>query len=250
MESGHAGTTVAPVVAAGLGIRCPGGWTLRMASFRLAWTDLGSAALGIVTPRSLASAALVDALSGRVAPAYGVLHVLGADMTSASARAAIRGQIGTASRSARQVPSASIRRLVERAARRSGPPGSDRRLLVAAILDRLALTPWAEVPLGAAPELIGRKARLAAACVHQPKLLLIDGLLDHLAPLDKTVLADAIRDCERDTAVVALGVDPDALWLICDEVVTLTAGIVVGRPTLSQALRSEEPPAVAQPTRV
>jgi ABC-type branched-subunit amino acid transport system ATPase component len=69
--------------------------------------------------------------------------------------------------------------------------------------------------------------------VHQPKLLLIDGLLDHLQPLDRTVLADVIRDLERDTAVVALGGDADTLGLICDQVVTLTDGILIGSRSAS-----------------
>ncbi len=225
MESGHAVTAIAPVLSAGVGIRYSGSWALRLASFRLDWSAAGTAALGIAGARSVATSALVDALSGRLAPTYGSLRVLGYDMSEASGRAAVRRVVGTASRAGRPVPAIRIRRLVERAARRSGQPGSDRHLLVAAILDRLALMPWADVPLGAAPELVARKARLAAACVHQPKLLLIDGLLDYLPPLDRTVLADVIRDTERDTAVIAFGVDADTLSLICDRLIVLADGI-------------------------
>lgn len=228
MESGHAATTCAPVLSAGLGVQCPGGWALRLASFRLDVSDLGSAALGVVTPRSPASSALVSVLSGRSVPAYGYLRVLGHDLTTAVGRAAIRRQVGVASRTARPVPALTVRHLVDRAARRSCQPGSDRHLLVAAILDRLALTPWSQVPLSAAPALIGRKARLAAACVHQPRLLLIDGLLDDLAPLDRTVLADAVRDAERDAAVIAIGTEAQTLSLVCDRLVTLAGGIMIG----------------------
>ena len=228
MESGHAATAIAPVLSAGVGVRYESRWALRMASFRLDRSDLGSAALGIVTPRSAAAAAMIGLLSGRIAPGYGNLRVLGYDMNRAAGRAAVSRQAGTASRAGWPMPASRIRSLVERAARRSGQPGSDRHLLVAAILDRLALMPWAEVPIGSAPELIARKARLAVACVHQPKLLLIDGLLDHLPPLDRTVLADVIRDLERDTAVIALGSDADTLALICDQIVTLSDGILIG----------------------
>jgi ABC-type multidrug transport system ATPase subunit len=228
MESGHAATAMAPVLSAGVGVRYESRWALRMASFRLDQSDLGSAALGIVTPRSAAASAMIGLLSGRIAPGYGSLRVLGYDMNRAAGRAAVSRQAGTASRVGRPMPAARIRSLVERAARRSGQPGSDRHLLAAAILDRLALMPWAEVPIGSAPELIARKARLAVACVHQPKLLLIDGLLDQLQPLDRTVLADVIRDLERDTAVIALGGDATTLGLICDQIVTLTDGILVG----------------------
>ena len=77
-----------------------------------------------------------------------------------------------------------VRGLVDHAARLARLPGRDREVLAAAILDRLALTPWADVPLRAAPAVIARRARLAAAAVHQPELLLLDGLLDGLGPRD------------------------------------------------------------------
>jgi ABC-type multidrug transport system ATPase subunit len=236
MESGHAVTAFAPVLSAGVGVRYDSRWALRMVSFRLDQPDLGSASLGIVAPRSAAATALISLLSGRIAPGYGRLRVLGYDMSLPAARAAVRRQTGTASRIARPIGATRIRALVERAARRAGQPGSDRHLLVAAILDRLALTPWADVAFGAAPELIARKARLAVACVHQPKLLLIDSLLDHLQPLDRTVLADVIRDLKRDTAVIALGADAHSLGLICDEIIALSGGILLGPP------RSDFPP--------
>ncbi len=231
MESGHAVTAIAPVVCAGVGFRHDSRWALRMASFRLDQSGLGSAALGIATPRSAAATALIGLLSGRVAPHYGKLHVFGYDTSLVSGRAAVRRQTGIASRAApRPVGATRIRALVDRAARKSGAPGSDRHLLVAAILDRLGLTPWADVAIGAAPELIARKVRLAVACVHQPKLLLIDSLLDQLQPLDRTVLADVIRDLTRDTAVVAFGADADALALVCDGVIAVTGSILVGVP--------------------
>jgi ABC-2 type transport system ATP-binding protein len=230
MESGHAVTAFAPVHCAGVGVRYDGRWALRMVSFRLDQSDLGSASLGILAPRSAGATALLGLLSGRITPGYGRLRVLGYDTSLPAARAAVRRQTGIASHTARPVGATRIRALVERAAKRSGQPGSDRHLLVAAILDRLALTPWADVAFGAAPELIARKARLAVACVHQPKLLLIDSLLDHLQPLDRTVLADVIRDLKRDTAVIALGADAPSLGLICDEIITLSGGILLGPP--------------------
>ena len=100
-------------------------------------------------------------------------------------------------------------------------------VLAAAIVDRLALTPWADVPLRSAPDVIGRRARLAAAAVHQPDLLLIDGLLDDLGPGDTIALAEVIRDLGNEMTVVAVGRDPSALALACSEVLTLADGILV-----------------------
>jgi len=249
MESGQAVTAVAPVLCAGVGARHEGRWVLRMTSFRLEQSDIGSASLGVLTPRTPASVALIGLLSGRIVPAYGNLRVLGHDMSQAAGRAAVRRRSGIAGRVPRPmpVPVVRIRTLVERAARRSGQPREARFLLVAAILDRLALTPWAEVPIVAAPELIARKARLAVACVHQPSLLIIDGLLDHLQPLDRTVLADAIRDLGRDTAVVALGADTETLSRVCDRVIELADGMIVGSQPATVGNAAETPQPVRAP---
>jgi ABC-2 type transport system ATP-binding protein len=169
---------------------------------------------------------VVDLLAGQARPAHGELRVLGEDMTTARGRAAVRAQVGVARRIVKPQPAVRIRGLVDHASRLTKLPGGDRALLAAAIMDRLALTPWAEVPLRAAPDVIGRRARLAAAAVHQPDLLLVDGLLDDLVPRDVAALADAIRELGRDIAIVATGQDAGALRLACDDVLTLSYGII------------------------
>jgi ABC-type multidrug transport system ATPase subunit len=224
--------SMTPVIAAGVGVRrggLPGlrGWDLRSASFRLDAPVYGSAALGIVITRYRAATALIDLLAGLVRPAYGELRVLGEDLTTAAGRAAVRDRVGVARRVARPKPAFRVRGLVEHAARLAGLPSQDRDPLAAAIVDRLSLTPWSDVPLRSAPEAIGRRARLAAAAVHQPDLLLIDGLLDDLPLGDAGALAEAIRDLGRDTAVIATGRDPVTLALACGEVLTMADGILV-----------------------
>jgi ABC-type branched-subunit amino acid transport system ATPase component len=120
-----------------------------------------------------------------------------------------------------------VRGLVSHAARVANLPGRDCEVLAAAILDRLALTPWADVPMRAAPPVIARLAKLAAAAVHEPELLLIDGLLDGLGPRDTEIVAASVRDLGRDTAIVAIGRDSAPLAMACGEVLTLADGIIV-----------------------
>jgi ABC-type multidrug transport system ATPase subunit len=241
MQSGHAIRTTAPVLAAGVGVRRGPGWPLRSASFRLDPSDLGGAALGIVSS-SQAAAALIDLLAGQIRPDYGTLHVLGQDMSTASGRSAVRPRTGIARPSAGPRPGLRVRGLVEHAARVGCPPGHDRHLLVAAILDRLALTPWAGVPVRSAPDPVVRRARIAAAAVHQPDLLLIDGLLDGLSAPDLAFLTDVIHDLQRDTALIAAGRDSDALTRAFPRVLVLADGILTGSrpqaapPVTAQAL--------------
>ena len=74
---------------------------------------------------------------------------------------------------------------------------------------------------------MARRARLAAAAVHQPELLLLDGMLDGLSQRDAAVVSNAIRDLAEDCAVLIAGCDGDALTLACDEVLVLTDGVLV-----------------------
>lgn len=267
MQSGHATTAITPVLFAGVGARDATGYAIRLATFRLEPAEFGRAVLGIVAPRSAASAAIVGLLSGRVRPAYGRLHVLGHDLTTQAGRTAVRAEVGIAARTSRVWPTTTVRKHVERAARRSAPwgvpwgvprghppgptsPWADRRLLVAAVLDRLGLMPWAEVPMRLAPDLVARRARLAAACVHEPKLLIIDGLFDHLGVRDRAILAGTLTELKRDTSIVAIEHDAESLLLFCDQVIMLTDGILLGQsqvtPTGSLAtgsLAAESAPA-------
>ncbi len=224
---GHALAAVTPVLAAGVGVRRGSGWVLRAASFRIEAATAGRTSAGIAVGSHAEGSVIIDLLAGQVRPAHGELRVLGEDMTSAAGRAAVRARTGVARRTVKPQPAVRIRGIVDHAARQARWPAGDRDLLVAAIIDRLALTPWAEVPLRTAPEMIGRRARLAAAAVHQPDLLLLDSLLDDLAAGDIAALAGAIRDLGRDTAIVATGRDARALGLICDDMLTLGYGIIV-----------------------
>ena len=67
-----------------------------------------------------------------------------------------------------------------------------------------------------------------AAAVHEPDLLLLDGLLDGLSPQETAIVAGSMRDLARDTSIVATGCDAAALGLACGEVLTLADGVLVG----------------------
>ncbi len=234
-----------PVVAAGVGLRHGRHWLLRSASFRVEASASGGVAVGIAARSRSAGSAVVALLAGLIRPTYGELRVLGHDMSTPADRAAARCQIGLAS-----VPGPSgmlmgpghavvlgrpdrmmrIRGLIDNAARRAGrarPGGCDHLLMTAAILDRLSLTPWAEVPLRSAPEVIARRARLAAAAACEPRLLILDGMLDDLSPAEAAALADGIRELSADTAVVLTGRTSRFLRMACGSVLSLTDGIVV-----------------------
>ena len=216
-----------PVLAAGAGVRRGWTWALRTASFRMDSPAVGRTGFGIAVNRHATATAIVDLLAGLTPPSYGELRVLGEDMGTAAGLAAVRPRVGIARRTARPRPALRVHGIIEHAARLARLPGCDPRLLTAAIIDRLALAPWADVQLRAVPDPVLRRAKLAAAAVHEPSLLILDGLLDDLAPADAAALAASIRDLGRDTAIVATGSDARALALACDEVLSMVDGIIV-----------------------
>jgi ABC-type multidrug transport system ATPase subunit len=227
VPSGDAIIAPDPVVAAGIGVRYGRGWAVRSASFRVGPPLPGRSALGILIDYPAQSAALIDLLAGVARPAYGELRVLGHDMATIRGRAAVRRRVGVARRNARPLPWLRVRGLSEHGARLARSSRHDRYLLAAAILDRLSLMPWADIPLRAAPDAVARRARLAAAAVHQPELLLLDGLLDGLPARDVRVLAAAVRDLSRDSGILLAGCDGAALDLACDDVLVLTDGVLI-----------------------
>jgi ABC-2 type transport system ATP-binding protein len=227
LPSGHVIMRADPVLAAGVAVRRGRGWAVRSASFRLGQPEHGNAVLGIQIDYPAQATTIVDLLAGMARPAYGELRVLGHDMATVRGRAAVRRRVGVARRNARPLPAMRVRGLVEHAARLAGPGRHDRHALAAAVLDRLSLLPWADVPLRAAPDAVARRARLAAAAVHQPELILLDSLLDELQPRDAAALTEAIRDLSRDCAILVAGCDGQALELACDDVLVLTDGILV-----------------------
>jgi ABC-2 type transport system ATP-binding protein len=226
VPSGRAVTGPDPVIAAGIGVRLGRGYAVRAASFRLG-AEPGRPVLGIQIGDPAEATAIVDLLAGVARPAYGELRVLGHDMATVRGRAAVRRRVGVARRTARSLPWLRVRGLVLHGARLARHGETDRQLLAAAIMDELGLTPWADVPLRALPEEVGRRARLAAAAAHQPELLLLDSLLDGLALREITALATTIRALSRASGVVIAGCDSEALTLACDEVLVLSDGVVV-----------------------
>jgi ABC-type multidrug transport system ATPase subunit len=227
VHSGHAtGSDPSLVLAAGVGARRGRNCGLRSVSFRMEGPLSGGSILGIAASQPSAASAVIRLLAGLSPPTHGELRVLGEDLTTARGRAAVRRQVGVAHRPSRLRPRLAVRGLVTRAARRARLPGYDREVLIAAILDRLALTQWADVPVRLAPTAIGCRAGLAAAAVHEPGLLLLDGLLDGLTPRELASLTSGVRDMAVDTAVIAAGRDVAALGLACDEVLTLSEGIL------------------------
>lgn len=106
-----------------------------------------------------------------------------------------------------------------------------------AILDRLELVPWADVPVEALPFGLLRRVELARALAVQPKLLLLDEPGSGLNPTEKQAMSRLVRSL-RDEGVTVFLVEHDMAMVmgLVDEVAVLDHG----------ALLCEGPPSEVQ----
>jgi ABC-2 type transport system ATP-binding protein len=209
------------ILANGLGLCNRRRWQLRSVTFS---AGFGAGALGIAGDRGAGKTALLTLLAGLAVPARGELRVLGEDMRTYRGRTKIRRRVGLVPPPGRPF-GFTVRGLVTHAAWLSQLPASHRRARIAGALDRLNLSGWAGSLISAMPEDVARRAWLAACTVHEPDLLLVDGLLDGITDEDALALAGCMRTLAVATAVLVAGRDAARLALCCGPVLRLTDGI-------------------------
>jgi len=209
------------ILANRLGLRHRRRWLLRSVTFS---AGARAGALGIAGDCGAGKTALLMLLAGLAVPARGELRVLGEDMRTYRGRTKIRRRVGLVPPPGR--PSGfTVRGLVTHAAWLSQLPASHRRARIAGALDRLNLSGWAGALMSAVPEDVARRAWLAACTVHEPDLLLVDGMLDGITDQDALALARCLGTLTVAMAVLIAGRDAERLALCCGPVLRLTDGI-------------------------
>jgi ABC-2 type transport system ATP-binding protein len=201
---------------------------LRAISFHLGPFVAGRTAVGIAGPPGAGKTALIDLLSGLASPAYGKLWVLGENLVGPVGRAAVHSRVGLVPQPAGRPRGFTVRQLISHAGWLAGLDGRERELAVARSLDSLRLADWASLPVRAVPEVTARLTWLAAAPVHEPDLVLLDGILDGIDGPDAACVADAVRDASMAAPLVVAGRDPERLDRACGHVLTLAQGVIAG----------------------
>jgi len=106
-----------------------------------------------------------------------------------------------------------------------------------ALLDRLGLLPWAEVPVETLPFGLLRRVELARALAVRPKLLLLDEPGSGLNPTEKQAMSQLVRGL-RDEGITVFLVEHDMTMVmgLADEVAVLDHGALLceGPPHLVQ----------------
>lgn len=206
------------IVAKGLGIRRGGRWILRPAFFGFA-----GGVIGIAGPPGAGKSALLATLATLRRPKTGTLEIFGCEAGRSAELRSLRARIGFLPADARWAGGSTVHDFVSYAAYYQRRPSSS----VRSVLAGLELGDVASQPLDRLPPDLRVRAGLAAACVHEPDLALLNepfaGLSDRatteLIPLLATIAPTVVVTAET----------PGELLGWCDQVFLLDRGHLAER---------------------
>lgn len=227
-----------------MGVRRRGRWLLRPVTF-----GVTEGVVGLAGPPGVGKSTLLATFATLRRPNAGALQILGHDTTNASGLRAARARIGYLPGGFSRAENMTAGEFVAYAAyyKRSSAAA------VRALLRRLDLAEAAGTELALLPPDVRLRAGLAAACVHEPELVLLDDPLGELRAAaepwptgasDPGAGAHAAAVAElvpvlRSLAptVVITADDAGSLTGWCDRLLTLTRGRLAESPTRSAAAR-------------
>ncbi|MBE1531066.1 ABC-type lipopolysaccharide export system ATPase subunit [Actinomadura algeriensis] len=181
-------------------------------------------------------------------PNAGVLHVLGRDISNGTELRAARARIGYLPARFSRAEHMTAGEFVEYAAYFKRTSAAAARAMV----KRLDLTEAAGTELALLPPDVRLRAGLAAACVHEPELVLLDEPFGELCAAAEpwptgaagpggdasaaiNELIPVLRSLAPTVVITADGCDPLTGW--CDRLFTLTRGKLTEQPTRSATTR-------------
>ncbi|MCQ0005560.1 ATP-binding cassette domain-containing protein [Actinomadura madurae] len=153
------------IVARGMGVRRGGRWLLRPVTF-----GVPEGVVGLAGPPGAGKSTLLATFATLRKPNTGVLHILGHDIANATGLRAARAGIGYLPARFSRAESMTAGEFVAYAAYYKRTSASAAR----SMLRRLDLTEAAGTELALLPPDVRLRAGLAAACVHEPEVVLLD----------------------------------------------------------------------------
>ncbi|MCW2899656.1 MAG: transporter related protein [Streptosporangiaceae bacterium] len=203
---------VSTIVARGMGVRRGGRWILRPGVFGVA-----GGVIGLAGPPGVGKTTLLATFATLRRPHVGALEVLGYDTGDPAELRRARAGLGYLPDDYAWASGLRVSEFVAYAAyykrRPTGP--------VESVLQRFELADVAGTELGMLPRDVRLRAGLAATCVHEPRLVLLDEPLSGLG--DKAMeLWPVIRSLAATVVLTAPAAD--GLMGRCDRVFTLARG--------------------------
>ena len=186
---------------------------------------------GLLGPNGAGKTTAVSIMSTLMAPTAGQLRVLGDDALEKRGR--IRRHIGLAPQEIALYEALSARENLAYFGRMYGLKGAALQERVAACLDAVGLTPQADQRVRVFSGGMKRRANLAAAIVHAPRLLFLDEPTVGVDAQSRALIMDLLTGLKRDgTAMVYTTHIMEEAEALCDTVAIMDAGriIVEGAP--------------------
>lgn len=232
------------IVARGMGVRRGGRWLLRPVTF-----GVPEGVVGLAGPPGAGKSTLLATFATLRRPNTGALHVLGHDVGQSAGLRAARAGIGYLPARFSRAEHMTAREFVEYAAYYKRTSASAAR----SMMRRLDLTEAAGTELALLPPDVRLRAGLAAACVHEPEVLLLDDPFGQLCAAaepwptgadgpGRQVLTSAMAELipVLRTLAPAVVVTADATETLtgwCDRLLTLARGRLTEHPTQSATAR-------------
>ena len=189
--------------------------------------------VGLIGPNGAGKSTLVNVLTGFDFPDDGTVELEGRDITRWSPHRRGRHGLARTFQHSRSFRSLSVRENVEVAALGTGSGPRAARGRADELLERLRLTPYADVPAGALAHGDERRLGVARALATEPGYILLDepaaGLPEAEVP-DFAGVIRSVRD-EHDAGVLLIDHNMALIMDVCDRIQVLDQGATLAEGT-------------------
>jgi ABC-2 type transport system ATP-binding protein len=188
-------------------------------------------------PNGAGKTTTVRMLTTLLLPTGGRASVAGHDVVVAAR--AVRGSIGVALQEAALDPLMTGRELIRLQATLQGIPTAEGRRRADALLERVGLSAAADRRVGTYSGGMQRRLDLAAALVHEPRVLFLDEPTTGLDPVSRKTIWEEVRALNEDGTTVFLTTQYlEEADQLADEVAIIDEGLIVAEGT-PQSLKAE-----------
>ena len=184
----------------------------------------GPRIVGLLGPNGAGKTTLLELLEGLARPSAGVIRLFGAPL----GRRYPKERVGAVLQAEAALEGMTAAEYAGLFASIRGVAGGGERILAAARLEARAGTPVDRLSSGEAQRLF-----VAAACVHEPELLILDEPTAHLDPGSKREIGAWLRGMAGTRTILFATHDLREAEAVCDEVLFLVAGRLRARVTVA-----------------
>ncbi|XVJ59346.1 MAG: ABC transporter ATP-binding protein [Tepidisphaera sp.] len=180
--------------------------------------------VGLLGPNGAGKTTTIRMITGMFPPDSGTISVDGADTIEDSIKA--RRAIGYLPESAPAYAEMSVESLVDYRATLFGMPRRERRERVERVIERCWLSDVRKRRVGHLSKGYRQRVGLAAAIVHEPKVLILDEPSNGLDPTQIAEMRRLIRELGRDRAVLVSSHILPEVEKTCDRAIIVIRGTV------------------------